>query len=256
MIDEKDTKEKVQKKVEIKDSPKETTPKKTTEKIKVSTDSKTPTTDNKSATPDSNAQSNNKFGNNRRTFTKNRRTSRRSRPRSEFDQKILDIRRVTRVSAGGRRFSFSVAIAIGNKKGKVGIGTGKGTDIALAIQKAVKNAELNTIQIKTTKTMSIPHEVDAKFNSARVIIMPSPHRGIIAGSALRNIIELGGLNDINGKILSGSKNKLNIARATLKAFVSLDETVKFSEKPVEITKKEYSHKKPTNRTRVNSRSSK
>ena len=163
----------------------------------------------------------------KREFKKNKRTSRRrNKPRSEFDQKILDIRRVTRVSAGGRRFSFSVALVVGNKKGKIGVGTGKAGDTALAIEKAAKNAQKNTIQIKTTETMSIPHEVDAKFNSAKVIIMPAPRRGIIAGSALRDIIELGGLNDINGKIISGSKNKLNIAKATIKAFSSLEKTVK------------------------------
>jgi len=163
----------------------------------------------------------------KKVFKKNRRTSRRrNKSRSEFDQKILDIRRVTRVSAGGRRFSFSVALVIGNKKGKIGVGTGKAGDTALAIEKAAKNAQKNTVQVKTTKTMSIPHEVEAKFNSAKVKILPASGRGIIAGSALRDIIELGGLNDINGKILSGSKNKLNIAKAVIKALASLNKTVK------------------------------
>lgn len=158
----------------------------------------------------------------RRQFKKNRRTSkRRNRVRSEFDQKILEIRRVTRVSKGGRRFSFSVALVVGNKKGKVGVGTGKAGDTALAIEKAAKEAQKNSIQIQTTKTMSIPHAVEAKFNSARVMIMPAPNRGIIAGSALRDVIDLGGIQDINGKILSGSKNKLNIAKATIKALSSV-----------------------------------
>ncbi len=162
----------------------------------------------------------------RKEFKKNRRTSRRpNRKRSEFDQKILDIRRVTRVASGGRRFSFSVAIAVGNHKGKIGVGTGKAGDTSFAIQKAVKNAEKNAVDIKMTKNNSIPHQVEAKFNSAKVIIMPAKGRGVIAGSALRDIIELGGLKDINGKIISGSKNKLNIAKATLKAFSEINETV-------------------------------
>ncbi|HRY31227.1 MAG TPA: 30S ribosomal protein S5 [Candidatus Paceibacterota bacterium] len=161
----------------------------------------------------------------KKDLRKNRRVSRRApRQKSEFDQKIIDIRRVTRVSSGGRRFSFSVAIVIGNKKGKIGVGTGKAGDTSLAIDKAVKDAQKNAIIVKTTKSMSIPHEVVAKFSSARIVIMPAPKRGVIAGSSMRDIIELGGLNDLNGKILSGSKNKLNIARATIKALSLLEKT--------------------------------
>jgi small subunit ribosomal protein S5 len=157
-----------------------------------------------------------------REFKKNRRQPRRREgPRSEFDQKILDIRRVTRVSAGGRRFSFSVSIVIGNRKGKVGVGVGKAGDTALAIEKAVKAAKKNLHVINTTPDMSIAHDVRAKYSSAQVLIYPSPGRGIVAGSALRDIIELAGLKDINGKIISGSKNKLNIAQATLKALSSV-----------------------------------
>lgn len=155
---------------------------------------------------------------------KNRRQSRRRRdsaPRSEFEQKILDIRRVTRVSSGGRRFSFSVSMAVGNKKGKVGVGTGKGSDTALAIEKAAKAAKKNLVEVKTTQDMSIPHNVKAKYCSAQVLILPAPGRGIVAGSALRDILELAGLSDVNGKIISGTKNKLNIANAAVKALDSL-----------------------------------
>ncbi|NCS98786.1 30S ribosomal protein S5 [Candidatus Parcubacteria bacterium] len=179
---------------------------------------------------------------NKREFTKNRRQPRRGRgqrgPRSEFEQKILDIRRVTRVSKGGRKFTFSVSIVVGNKRGKIGIGTGKAGDTSFAIQKAVKDAEKNAIQIKMTKNSSIPHEVSAKYNSARVLIIPAKGRGVIAGSALRDIIELGGLKDINGKIISGSKNKLNIAKATMKAFAEIDKTVKEDDKSLKEIRKE------------------
>lgn len=139
------------------------------------------------------------------------------RPKSEFDQKLLAIRRVTRVASGGRRFSFSVALILGNRKGSVGVGIGKAGDTALAIDKAVKNAKKHLVKLNLTKSSSIPHEVSIKYSSARVLIMPAPGRGLIAGSALRDALELGGVRDVVGKILSGSKNKLNIARASVKA---------------------------------------
>lgn len=157
------------------------------------------------------------------SFRKNKRrvTKRRERVRSEFEQKILAIRRVTRVASGGRRFTFSVAIVVGDKRGRVGVGTGKAGDTSLAIDKAARIAKKNIIKINTTSDMSIPHEVQAKYCSGIVKIMPAKGRGIIAGSAVRDIIILAGLKDVNAKILSGSKNKLNIAQATIKALVSL-----------------------------------
>jgi small subunit ribosomal protein S5 len=159
----------------------------------------------------------------KREFKKNRRPTRKqgAAPRSEFDQRMLSIRRVTRVSAGGRRFSFSVVMAIGNGKGKVGVGVGKAGDTSLAIDKAIKQAKKNIVEIKTTKTMSIPHAVEAKYSSAVITLEPSAGKGVVAGSAVRDLIELGGLKDIVGKIRSGSKNKLNIAQATLEAFRKL-----------------------------------
>jgi small subunit ribosomal protein S5 len=161
-------------------------------------------------------------GGEKKFFKKNKRRSRRpERAKSEFDQKILNIRRVTRVSAGGRRFSFSVAMAIGNRKGKVGVGIGKAGDTSLAIEKAAKNAKKNLIEVKRTKDNSIAHDIKAKYNSARVMIMPAKGRGMIAGSALRDILELAGISDINAKIVSGSKNKINIARAAIKALKTL-----------------------------------
>lgn len=161
-------------------------------------------------------------GGEKKFFKKNKRRSKRhERVKSQFDQKILNIRRVTRVSSGGRRFSFSVAIAIGNRKGKVGVGIGKAGDTSLAIDKAAKAAKKNLIEVKRTKENSIAHDVKAKYNSARVIIMPAKGRGMIAGSALRDVLELAGIHDVNGKIISGSKNKINIARATIKALDNL-----------------------------------
>ena len=151
----------------------------------------------------------------------NHRSSSFGKPRPEFDQKILSIRRVTRVVAGGRRFSFSVALVAGDKKGSVGLGLGKAGDTSLAINKALRNAKKNMIRLKLTKTMSIPHEISAKFSSSHIILMPNKGRGLVAGSVLRDIVKLAGVKDITGKILSGSKNKLNNAKAVISAFLQI-----------------------------------
>src|SRR3989338_10045647 len=146
-----------------------------------------------------------------------RRGSSFGRPKPEFDQKIIDIRRVTRVVAGGRRFSFSVAMVAGDKKGAIGLGLGKAGDTALAISKALRNATKNMVKLKLGKTMSIPHELSAKFSSSYIKLLPNKGRGIVAGSVVRDIIKLSGMKDVTGKILSNSKNKLNNAKAVLEA---------------------------------------
>lgn len=148
-------------------------------------------------------------------------TRREERVRSEFDQKIISIRRVTRVMAGGRRFSFSVAIVIGNKKGKVGVGIGKAGDTQLAIEKAVRSARKNLIEIPLNKYQHIPHDVHVKVSSSEVMIMPAPGRGLVAGSSVRTVLELGGVKDVTAKIFSRSKNKLNNARAAIAALKKL-----------------------------------
>ena len=141
-----------------------------------------------------------------------------SRPKPEFDQKILDIRRVTRVVAGGRRFSFSVALVAGDRKGAVGLGLGKAGDTSLAINKALRNAKKNMVRLKLTKTMSIPHEISAKYASASVKLIPNKGRGLVVGSVLRDIVKLAGVKDVTGKILGSTKNKLNNAKAVMWAF--------------------------------------
>lgn len=139
------------------------------------------------------------------------------RVRPEYDSKLIQIRRVTRVVSGGRRFSFSVALVAGNRKGSVGVGIGKAADTSLAVEKATKNAKKNMIKVRLTNEMSIPHRVEAKEASASVMIMPAPGRGMVAGSSVRNVLELAGIKNVSAKILSGSKNKLNNARAAVKA---------------------------------------
>ena len=150
-----------------------------------------------------------------------RRSSSFGKPKPEFDQKIINIRRVTRVVAGGRRFSFSVALIAGDKKGCVGLGLGKAGDTALAINKAVRNAKKNMVKLNLTKTMSIPHELSAKFSSSYVELLPNKGRGLVAGSVVRDIVKLSGMKDITGKILSNSKNKLNNAKAVMAALSTI-----------------------------------
>ena len=150
-----------------------------------------------------------------------RRGPRAPRVKSEFDQKMINIRRVARVVAGGRRFSFSVAIIIGNKKGRVGVGLGKAGDTTLAIDKAVRDAKKHMITVSLTQDSSIVHEVAAKFCAARVSIMPAPRRGLVAGSSVRPVLELAGITNVAAKIHSGSKNGLNNARAAIEALKQL-----------------------------------
>lgn len=134
---------------------------------------------------------------------------------------MINIRRVARVIAGGRRFSFSVAIIIGNKKGKVGVGLGKAGDTTLAIDKAVRNAKKNMITVNLTKDSSIAHEVQAKYTASVVTLMPAHGRGLVAGSSVRPVLELAGITNIVTKIHSGSKNGLNNARAAIQALKKL-----------------------------------
>lgn len=145
------------------------------------------------------------------------------RPKPEFDQKMVSIRRVTRVVAGGRRMTFAVAIAIGDKKGSVGLGTGKGGDTAIAIAKALRQAKKNMFKIKTTKEMSIPHEVSAKFSSSKLTLRPNHGKGLVSGSTVRDMLILSGLKNITAKLHSGSKNKLNNARVAYKALYTFKE---------------------------------
>jgi len=150
------------------------------------------------------------------------RTPRREeRARPEYDQKIISIRRVTRVMAGGRRFTFSVAMVAGNKAGRVGVGIGKAGDTQLAIEKAFRSAKKNMITVPLSKAGMIRHDVDAKYSSSVIMIMPAKGKGLVAGSSVRSVLELAGVKDVTAKIFSRSKNKLNNARAAIKALGEL-----------------------------------
>ena len=166
------------------------------------------------------------FGSRERRKNERRPSRRPERARQEFDNKTISVRRVTRVVAGGRRFSFSIAMVVGDRKGRVGVGIGKAGDTPIAIDKAMRAAKKNIITVLLNKRGSIAHPVEAKYSSARVSIMPAPGKGVIAGSAVRTVLELAGIKEVSSKILSRSKNKLNIARATIKALQTLKEAKK------------------------------
>lgn len=138
------------------------------------------------------------------------------REKSEYDQKLLEASRVARVVKGGKRFSFRALVIIGNRKGKVSVGVAKGADLTDATQKSVTNAKKSIIVVPIVGG-SIPHEVYQKYGASKVLIKPAPKgSGIIAGGAVRAILELAGVANASGKIL-GSTNKLNCARATILA---------------------------------------
>jgi small subunit ribosomal protein S5 len=143
------------------------------------------------------------------------------RERGEFEQVTVDARRVARVMAGGRRFNFSLVVIIGDKKGRVGVGLGKAMDTALAIDKATRDAKRHMITVLRTNSGSIPHQVSSKYASSTVEIIPSKGRGLVAGSAVRTVLDLAGVTDVVTKIHSRSKNKLTIARATVEALKKL-----------------------------------
>jgi small subunit ribosomal protein S5 len=138
----------------------------------------------------------------------------------EFDQKLLDLARVARVVKGGRRFRFRATLVIGNRKGRVGVGVGKGADVSDAIKKAYDDASKNMITVLFNKN-TIFHEINYKKGSAKIILKPAKEgRGIIAGGAIRAVIDLSGLKDVVAKSL-GTSNKLNVARATTEALSQL-----------------------------------
>lgn len=145
----------------------------------------------------------------------------REKPKDEYDSKLLDLARVTRVSAGGKRFRFRAVVIIGNKAGKTGLGVAKGLDTARAVEKATRLAKKNFIQVPIVEG-TIPHEVYAKFGAAKVLLKPQKKgRGLVAGGTVRIICALTGIKDISSKILGRTGSKLNNARATILALEKL-----------------------------------
>lgn len=140
---------------------------------------------------------------------------------SEWQERVVQIRRVTKVVKGGKKLSFRAILVIGNEKGQVGVGVGKASDVIGAVKKAVTDGKKNLVSIAITKNNSIPHVITGQSGAAKVIIRPSaPGSGVIAGGAVRTMLELGGVKNILAKQL-GSSSPLNNARAAVDAFNNL-----------------------------------
>ncbi len=151
-----------------------------------------------------------------------RRSDSGSREPKEFDQKIIDIRRVTRVVAGGKRMRFRATVAIGDRKGRVGVGVGKGLDVSTAVSKGASIARKRLIVVPIVDD-TIPHIINVKFGAAHLLLKPAPKgSGVIAGGVVRSIMELAGVKNVVAKML-GSPNKVNNVYAMMKA-VSLLQT--------------------------------
>ena len=141
--------------------------------------------------------------------------------KEEFESKLLDLTRVVRVAAGGRRLRFRAAVVVGNKKGQVGIGVAKGLDVVGAIEKATRLAKKSLITVSIVND-TIAHEVIAKFGAAKVLLRPQKKgRGLVAGGTVRVICGLVGIKDISSKILGRTGNKINNAKATISALQKL-----------------------------------
>lgn len=142
---------------------------------------------------------------------------RRDRGDEEFEQRVVELSRVTRVMGGGKRMRFRALVVIGNRKGKVGVGLAKGADVSLAVEKATNQARKSMVTVPL-KGDTLPHEITVKYKSARVMMRPAPTgTGIIAGGPVRVVLELAHVPNVVSKI-QGSANKVNNVRAVFKAF--------------------------------------
>ena len=142
------------------------------------------------------------------------------RKKSEYEENVIAIDRVTRVVAGGRRFRFRALVVVGNGKGRVGVGIAKGADVQLAVQKAVNVAKKKLIDVPLYNT-TIPHRVTAKLSGAEILLMPaSPGTGVKAGGTVRKVLDVSGIHNVMSKSI-GSSNKVNVAYATIKALQKL-----------------------------------
>ncbi|OGY79694.1 MAG: 30S ribosomal protein S5 [Candidatus Kerfeldbacteria bacterium RIFCSPHIGHO2_02_FULL_42_14] len=140
-----------------------------------------------------------------------------------LEQRVIQIDRVARVMRGGKRMSFRACVVVGNRQGKIGMGVKKGADVASAVQKASEQAKKYLQDIKLTPEGTIPHRVEQKYTAARILLKPAPEgSGIIAGGAMRPVLELAGIKNVIGKML-GSRNKINNVRATLEGLQQLKE---------------------------------
>lgn len=140
---------------------------------------------------------------------------------ANWTEKVIQVKRVTKVVKGGKKLSFRAVIIVGNEKGQVGVGIGKATDVIGAVKKGVADAKKHTVNVPLTTHQSIPHKINGVSGAAKVLMRPSaPGSGVIAGGAVRTVLELAGIRNILTKQL-GSSNTLNNARATIDALINL-----------------------------------
>ena len=138
----------------------------------------------------------------------------------EYEELVISVNRVTKVTKGGRRFRFAATVVVGNRKGTVGFGTGKANEVQDAVKKAIQSATKNVVRIPLVEERTLPHEAIGESGAARVLIKPAKAgTGIIAGGSVRAVLELAGVKDILSKSL-GSNTKLNTARACVEALKS------------------------------------
>jgi len=151
------------------------------------------------------------------------------KPKKEFEEVLLEVRRVTRVTTGGRQLSFRAIIIIGNRKGKIALGVAKGSDVSIAVRKATHEAYKNIVEVPITDQLSVPYEITHKYKAARVKLLPAASgTGLKAGSSVRTVLSLAWYNNILSKIM-GTNNKLNNAIAAIQALAKY-KVGKFPEK--------------------------
>jgi len=155
------------------------------------------------------------------------------REKPEFDQQIADLARVTRVTKGGKQLSFRATVLIGDRRGRVGYGIAKGKDVQIAVEKSVNQAKKQMINVPLRKE-TIPHRVEAKVKAARVMMKPAPKgSGVIAGGAVRTVLEMAGVPNVSAKMTGKTNNKMNNIKAAFAALQSFKvKAKKIEKKPV------------------------
>lgn len=166
-----------------------------------------------------------------------KKSSKQKEQETSWEERVIQVKRVTKVVKGGKKLSFRAVVIVGNEKGQVGVGIGKATDVIGAVKKGVTDAKKHIVHIPLTKSSSIPHRINGIEGAAKVIMRPSaPGSGVIAGGAVRTVLELAGIKNILTKQL-GSNNALNNARAAINGLINLRTFQQTAQdRSVEITK--------------------